>query len=157
MVCQFLLLIALSLVACRPAGPGVVEAPKVEDLPPFDPATQATVSYVNIEQALHLLESNPDALVLDVRSRGEYDKAHLPKAVSFPYDFQNAAIDRALAAHPDYDTKKIYFLYGSNENYHGVDVSMRLREVGYQYLFCMNGGIEDWIKKGLPVMSKGME
>lgn len=156
-VWQFLLLITLSLVACRPPGPQVVETPKVADLPPFDPASQITVSYVGIEHARHLLESNPDALVLDVRPREEYDKAHLPKAVSFPYDFQNATIDGALAAHPDYDTKKVYFLYGSNENYHGIDVSMRLRQMGYQYLFCMNGGIEDWIKMGLPVMSKGMK
>lgn len=156
-VCQFLLLITLSSVACRPPGPKVVEVPKVADLPPFDPATQISVSYLDIEHARHLLESNPDTLVLDVRPPEEYDTAHLPKAVSFPYDFQKKTIDGALAAHPDFDTKKTYFLYGSAENYYAIDVSMRLRAMGYQYLYCMNGGIEDWIKKGLPVMSKGMK
>jgi len=142
-----------AFVACRPAEISVAEAPDVEDLPPFDPATQQTVAYLNIEHVKHFLESNPDVFVLDVRTLEEYDKVHLPGAVSFPYDFKKKTIKKVLAAHPDYKTKNTYFFYGSNENYYEIDVSMHFRNLGYQYLFCMNGGIEDWIKDGLPVMS----
>jgi len=145
----------MMLVACRPPGPKAVETPDAEDLPPFDPATQQTVTYLEIAHAVHFLESNPDAIVLDVRGREDYDKVHLPKAVSFPYDFEKKKIKKALAAHPDYDTKKSYFIYGSKENYYALDVSNRLKVSGYQYLFCIrqDSGIEDWVKAGLPVSS----
>ncbi len=156
-VFQFLLLSTLGLAACRPAGPKLLEAPKIADLPPFDPATQVTVSYLDLEHVGHFLESNPEALLLDVRTRGEYDEGHLPKALSFPYDFENQTIDGVLEAHPDLDSKKICFIYGSKENYYAVQVIVRLRSKGYQYLFCMNGGIEDWVEKGLPLMSGDMD
>ncbi len=153
-VYQIMLLIAVSMVACRPAGPKVVEAVDVEDLPPFDPATQQTTAHLNVSQVHFFLESNPQAIVLDVRPLEEYDKAHLPGAVSFPYDFKTTSIQKELEAHPNYDAKKVYLSYGSKENFYAIDVVSKLSAAGYQYLFSMNGGIEDWVREGLPLMSK---
>ena len=155
MICQFFLLLVMMIIACRPSGPKVVEKPDLEDLPPFDPSTQQSVAYLEISHAAHFLESNPDAIVLDARGREDYDKVHLPNAVSFPYDFEKMSIKKELAAHPDYDTKKIYFIYGSKKDFHATDIANRMKGMGYQYLFCVRNesGIEDWIKAGLPVVS----
>ena len=155
-VYQILLLSVLGLCACRPAGPKVVKAESVKDLAPFDPSTQQTMTRLGVGHVKHFLESNPEALVLDVRPSAEYDKAHLPGAVSFPYDFKNSSIEKELEVHSDYTPKKIYFTYGSKENFYAIDVVSRLNESGYQYLYSMNGGIEDWVKLGLPVESAGV-
>ena len=144
-------------VACRPSGPRVAEMPDMEEMPPFDPATQQTITYLEIAHIQHFLDSNPDVIVLDVRGRDEFDKVHLPKAISFPYDpkEKKKMVDKSLAALSNYDTKKIHFVYGSKENYYALDVCNRLRIAGYQYLFCIrqDSGIEDWVKAGLPVVS----
>ncbi len=126
----------------------------MEDLPPFDPATQQTQTRLNIEHIKHFLESNPDAILLDVRGLEDYDKGHLPGAVSFPYDLKKQSIQEQLIAHPDYDTKKVYLTYGSTENFYAIEVVLRMASAGYQYLNSLNGGIEDWVKLGLPVESK---
>lgn len=142
------------MVACRPAAPKGIKTVDVEDLPPFDPASQQTLARLAVGHVKHFLESNSDAIILDVRSLEEYNKAHLPGAVSFPYDFEKMSIQEELAAHPDYDKKKVYLAYGSKENFYSIDVISRLSDAGFQYLNSMNGGIEDWIKLGLPVESK---
>lgn len=139
--------------ACRPSLPKVAEIPDMEDMPPFDPATQQSISHMGLKHVKHFLDSNPDAIVLDVRPREEYDLAHLPRAISFPYDIDGKNINESLVAHPEYDTKKKYFTYGSKEDFHSIDVSWQLIKRGFQNMFSMNGGIEDWIKEGLPVMS----
>ena len=125
----------------------------VEDLPPFDPATQQTMARMNLAQAEHFLESNPKAIVLDVRSREDYDTAHLSGAVFFPFDLKKASIEAAQKSNPDFTKKKVYFLYGSKDNFYSIEVALRLIASGHQHIFVLNGGIEDWIKKGLPVMS----
>ena len=146
-------------IACRPSAPKVLKKPDLEELPPFDPSTQQSVAYLEISHAVHFLESNPDAIVLDARRREDYDKVHLPTAVSFPYDFKKKSIKKELAAHPDFDTKKKYFIYGSNKDYNATDTANRMKDKGYQYLFCTRNetGIEDWVKAGLPVMSTAAE
>lgn len=123
----------------------------VEDLPPFDPASQKTLAHLGVRHVKYFLESNPDAIILDVRPLEEYNEAHLPGAVSFPYDFEKMSIQEELAAHPDYDKKKVYLAYGSKENFYSTEVVSRLSRAGFQYLNSMNGGIEDWITLGLPV------
>lgn len=151
--CQILLLISLLASACRPAGPEVIESADVEDLPPFDPATQQAMARLSLEHSIHFIESNPEAVLLDVRGRKEYDKAHISKAVSFPYNPKNKSMAKALNSNPDYNTKKVYFLYGSKDNFYAIEIALRFMASGHQHIFIMNGGIEDWIKKGLPVMS----
>lgn len=142
------------MTACRPPAVKVVQAQKVEDLKPFDPASQKTLSRFNLEHVKHFLESNPDARLLDVRSRAEYDQGHLPGAVSFPYDFETMSITEELQKHPEYDSKDLVLAYGSKENFYAIDVASRLSDAGHRYVSSMNGGFEDWVKLGLPVESK---
>lgn len=145
---QILLLASVLAVACRPA-PTVVEAADVEDLPPFDTSTQQTMARLSVAHAIHFLESNPQAILLDVRGREEYDKAHLPGAISFPYNVSQP-IAKTLKSYPSFDTKGVYFIYGIDE-INAINVSIGLLGLGYQHLFILNGGIEAWVKKEQPV------
>ncbi|MCF6311934.1 MAG: rhodanese-like domain-containing protein [Verrucomicrobiales bacterium] len=132
----------------------VVKAQKVEDMEPFDPATQKTYARFTVEHAKHFLENNPNAWVLDVRSQTEYDQGHLTGAVSFPYDFEKMSIEEELQKHSDRDLKTPVFAYGSKEDFHAIEVATRLRAAGFQFVSSLNGGIEDWMKLGLPVELK---
>ncbi|NOY01034.1 MAG: hypothetical protein GXP30_15095 [Verrucomicrobia bacterium] len=149
--CRTLLLLSLFAVACQPTVPKAIEAADVEDLPPFDPATQQALALLSLEHSIHFLESNPKAILLDIRGREEYDKAHLPGAVYFPYDFKKLSIEEALESNPGLGKRGVYFIYGSKENFYVIDVAHRFIGSGHQYIFVMSGGIEDWIAKGLPV------
>ena len=91
--------------------------------------------------------------MLDVRGRKDYDTAHVSGAVSFPYDFKKKSIAAAQESNPDFTTKDMYFFYGSKENFYAIDVALKFMASGHQHIFILNGGIEDWIKKGHPVMS----
>lgn len=148
MLGQILLLASVLAVACRPA-PTVVKAADVEDLPPFDTSTQQAMARLSVAHSVHFLESNPHAILLDVRGREEYDKAHLPGAISFPYNVSQP-IAKTLESYPSFDTKAVFFVYGTDE-INAINISIGFLRLGYQHLFILNGGIEAWVKKGHPV------
>lgn len=85
-----------------------------------------------------LLSETPDAVLIDVRSAGEFNAGHLPKSHNF--DIMSGAFQRKIAT---LDKDKTYFLYCRSGNRSGM-ASKILANNGFAKVFNMSGGIGSW-------------
>lgn len=92
-------------------------------------------------------EATPDAFLLDVRTPGEYQQAHLEGATLIPYDVLKQYEENLPT---DKDTP--IFVYCRSGNRSGI-ASGTLVDLGYTQVYNMAGGINDWISMGYPVVT----
>jgi len=62
------------------------------ELSSHNPATNGYM-IVNVSEAKQMMESNPDLVIVDVRTREEYESGHIPNAVSIPFNEFEGRID----------------------------------------------------------------
>jgi thioredoxin 1 len=85
--------------------------------------------------------------ILDVRTQEEYDLSHLANAVNI--DIRKPDFDRNSAAL--YKDIPVYVYCKSGKR--SSDAAEKLRTLGFGQVVEMKGGIEDWQKKGFPVVA----
>lgn len=86
-----------------------------------------------------LIQENPDAVVLDVRTQSEYENEHLPGAVHldyFGYDF----LERLEAL----DKSKTYLIY-CRSGRRSVRVCVLMHNSGFANLYNLDGGMKAWV------------
>lgn len=134
----FMLVIALSLVLSACAGESAPAAPtggeQVEQ--PEQPA-KATVQDITPEEAKERLDSDEAIILVDVRSKEEFDSGHIEGAVLLPVD---QIQKNAAEVFPDKDA--VYFVYCRSGSRSGAATAMMV-DLGYQNVFDL-GGIIDW-------------
>jgi rhodanese-related sulfurtransferase len=109
-----------------------------------------TVAYQNILD-------NPDKYILiDVRSNGEYTTAHASSSVNLPihymYDDTHGLKNELGVPLPKNTDQEIYLLC-TGGRLAGVAYSY-LEHYGYRNIKRVEGGITNWAKQGLPVITK---
>jgi rhodanese-related sulfurtransferase len=98
---------------------------------------------VSVAQAVEIRDAG--AFVLDVREPDEWAQAHIPDATWIPLgDLQNR-----LSEVPK-DQPILVYCRSGNRSQTGRDI---LLAAGYQNVTSMSGGINEWIKQGLPTVS----
>ncbi|MEO6831831.1 MAG: rhodanese-like domain-containing protein [Chitinophagaceae bacterium] len=90
------------------------------------------------------LKAMPDAVLVDVRTSEEYADGHLAEAKNIcwtcpGFESEIAAVDKA----------KPVFVYCSVGGRSAQAVS-KMREMGFQNVYDLKGGIRAWHSKGLP-------
>ncbi|HZX46583.1 MAG TPA: rhodanese-like domain-containing protein [Clostridia bacterium] len=91
---------------------------------------------ISAEEAKDIMDSE-DAIILDVRSRDEYEKEHIQNAVSLPSTEIESLAEEML---PDKNaTILIYCKTGKNS----AEAAEKLVKMGYTKVYDF-GGIEDW-------------
>jgi rhodanese-related sulfurtransferase len=102
---------------------------------------------ITVDEAARLIEENkdnPDFVILDVRTSGEYEAGHLESAINI--DFYSDSFEKQLGA---LDRGKIYLQYcrigGRSKSTLAVMKRLDFREV-----YNMDGGFMAWGKKGYP-------
>ncbi|MDZ7879785.1 MAG: rhodanese-like domain-containing protein [Saprospiraceae bacterium] len=93
---------------------------------------------INAAEFEKLLSETSDAVVLDVRTMGEFGSGHLPKAQNI--DVTSSQFQSKIA---QLDKNKTYFLYCRSGNRSGM-ASKILAQNGLTKLFNMSGGIGSW-------------
>ncbi|MEC7353103.1 MAG: rhodanese-like domain-containing protein [Planctomycetota bacterium] len=115
------------------------------------------LKFVNSTRAIELLEVRTGAfgsrgtrvnVWLDPRTLAEYEKAHIPGAISMPFprieqDAKSRLINAATIIVYDTDWDDVI----------GVSASKRLMELGYSEVYTLRGGIEAWVADGHGVAS----
>ena len=99
-----------------------------------------TASYqqVTAEEAKSMMEEQPDAVILDVREKDEYDAGHIPGAVLLPVGTINE--ETAASAIPEKDTVVLVYCRSGNRS---KTASQVLADLGYTQIYEF-GGIKDW-------------
>ena len=89
------------------------------------------------------------AVLLDARTRENYNNGHLPKAISLPISDFNQAYNEVS---PLLNTDKAIIIYCIGV--HCIDSSLLAKELyqkGFREIFVYKGGIEDWTAQNLPI------
>ena len=90
------------------------------------------------EEAVKVMEGNPDCMVVDVRTEAEYAGGHIPGAVNVPLDRIEAG-DVADVL-PDKHQPLLLYCYAGRRS---VEAAKKLASMGYTSAYEF-GGIVDW-------------
>ena len=97
---------------------------------------------VELDKAQQLLTTNKELVVLDVRTKGEFQQGHLPNAINIDYNAADFAsrID-------DLDRNKPYLIY-CHAGVRSKAAFQMMQQKGFIQLYNMKGGWAEWSKKG---------
>ncbi len=88
------------------------------------------------EEAMALIDNNPDLVILDLRSQKEYDQGHISNAVYLPYKDLKAKMD-------ELDQGNAYLVYDTDGK-DSLKASKLLAESGYSRIYTLVGGYKKW-------------
>ncbi len=96
-----------------------------------------TFKHLTHDEAVKMMNENPDAILLDVRTQDEYDKKHIPKAVLLPIENLRKG---DFAKIPDKNATIIIYCWTGRR---AEDSAQILADKGYKNVYEM-GGLVDW-------------
>ena len=85
------------------------------------------------------LESDSDAVIIDVRTEGEFNEGYIPKAINLDIFKGQEFID----AIKELDTDKSYYLYCRSGARSGQACSI-MNQLGFEKAYNLMGGFSSW-------------
>lgn len=92
-------------------------------------------------------KSDPDFIVLDVRTPEEFAQGHLPEKTPINLDFYAPDFREKLS---QLDRGKTYLVYCRTGHRSGETVNF-MKELGFRRVYDLQGGLTAWQSAGLPV------
>lgn len=89
---------------------------------------------ISVEEAYNMVESNNEIIILDVRTKEEYNEGHLKNAINIPVDIINTFEES--------NKDKEIIIYCRSGVRAGTAMN-ELHKMGYTNLYTF-GGIQDW-------------
>ncbi|MEU8006116.1 rhodanese-like domain-containing protein [Catellatospora sp. NPDC049111] len=108
--------------------------------------TPTTSAAIDIVSTRALIAANPDVLLVDVRTPGEYESAHIAGSINLPLDQVDAHLQHIVAAAGG--TMVIVCQSGNRAG----QCQTRLAAAGTTGATVMTGGMNAWIAAGAPVV-----
>lgn len=104
------------------------------------PVKEEKINYrqISIEEAKSLMESEENYIILDVRTKEEYEEKHIPGAVLVPNEIIG---DEEIPELPDKNQMILIYCRSGNRSKQAAE---KLAALGYTNIFEF-GGINDWI------------
>jgi rhodanese-related sulfurtransferase len=109
-------------------------------------STAATIETVSPSAAAEAIDSNADAIVLDIRTPEEFEEGIIEGAVNIDFYEPNFA-DQLDGL----DKSADYVVYCRSGNRSGQAMPT-FRELGFTSVIEIDGGITGWYQEGLPVL-----
>lgn len=104
------------------------------------------MSVIDVAAARSLLTDNPDALVVDVRTPGEFETVHIPGSINLPLDQVDAHLDRIVS---DAGGRLVLVCQAGSRASRCQQV---LAEAGLPDTLVLTGGVDAWTAAGAPVV-----
>lgn len=108
-----------------------------------------TIEDVTLEEAFTLIEdnrSNPDFVIIDLRTAAEYASGHIEKAINLDYNSENFEDEL-----DELDKDKTYLIYCQTDQLSGKVLDM-MEKLGFREVYNLLGGIAWWKKVKLPTV-----
>lgn len=102
-----------------------------------DDESEVSVNTINAEEAIEMMESGDEFILVDVRTQAEYDEGHIEGAVLLPLDQLETLSEEQLT-----DKEATLFVYCRSGS-RSAQASQLLVDLGYQNVYDI-GGIVDW-------------
>ena len=106
---------------------------------------------VTVAEAFQLIQDNadnPDFVILDVRTPGEFAGGHIESAVNIDFYADSFKTDLNRL-----DKNKTYLIYCRSGNRSGKTLTM-MRELKFRNVYEMKDGIKQWKKESLPIVNE---
>jgi len=100
---------------------------------------------LTFDELLGMYQNNEKFILLDARSREDYDKGHLPGALSIPLEDIKDFADRLDKG------EKIVTYCGGFQCPLSTEAAKELKKLGFQYVCEYKGGMQEWAEKGYPI------
>jgi len=120
------------------------------DSPKSSGMIDSGVSIITPQQAFTLIEenkNNPDFVIIDSRRQSKYSVAHIENAMNVYLNTSD--IDSFRSALSGLDKNRTYLTYCPTGC--GSDAK-EMKSLGFTKVYNMQGGINQWIAEGLPVV-----
>jgi len=136
------------VIGCSAQG----DSPKLNlnDLPKSSGIIDSGVSIITPQQAFTLIEENKnnlDFVIIDSRRQSKYSVAHIENAMNVYLNTSD--IDSFRSALSGLDKNRTYLTYCPTGC--GSDAK-EMKSLGFTKVYNMQGGINQWIAEGLPVV-----
>lgn len=105
----------------------------------------SSIPSVDVKQAKEILDSNEGAIMLDVRTEGEYQQAHVPGSILVPLD----QLSMKMRELEKYKSKDVMVLCRSGNR--SASATAMLNNAGFEKAQNVSGGIGSWYRAGLPI------
>ena len=92
---------------------------------------------ISADEAMEIMETEEDYIILDVRTQEEYDERHIPGAILIPNETIGSEEIREL---PNKEQMILVYCRSGNRS---KQASKKLTELGYTNIYEF-GGINDW-------------
>ena len=109
------------------------------------PSTTISFGDVTVEEAKSLVESNVSLIIVDVRTREEYDSGHIEGAILIPVSELEGRINELSK-----EEELLIYCRTGNRSSNSVNI---LKANGYTKIFHMDDGIIAWIQAGYPTVN----
>ncbi len=96
-------------------------------------------THLNADEAMNMMASTPNAILLDVREQEEYDKKHIPNAVLLPIEKINAGQDIETTL-PDKNRPILVYCQTGRR---AENAASKLAKMGYKHVYEF-GGLVEW-------------
>lgn len=110
------------------------------------PGQAGAIRHLGPGEAVAELQSDPQAILVDVRTPAEFQSGHLRGALNLELDRLEAQAAQAL---PDKNANLVVYCRSGNRSAFAVQI---LERMGYTHLVNVTGGIAAWSAQGLPVV-----
>jgi len=111
-------------------------------------AKDASIENVGAETFAGIIElnkSNPNVVILDIRTPAEFRAGHIAGAVML--DFYSSTFARDFK---NLDRSKTYLVYCRSGNRSG-QLMRAITNLGFKKVYNLESGIKDWLGKGYPL------
>ncbi len=99
---------------------------------------RTTVPNISGDEFHRLMQEHADAVVLDVRTAGEFHAGHIPGAVNL--DMMDARFAEKVQSY-DRNVPVLLYCRSGNRSYHAGNVMMKL---GFEQVYNLASGLFDW-------------
>lgn len=107
------------------------------------------IKFISKEDLFEMMENKEKFTLVEVLAKEEYEKEHLPFAVSIPVNELETLSPRLL---PDKNARIVVYC-SSFICTASTGAARKLQSLGYRDILDYKGGKEDWRTAGLPLIS----
>jgi rhodanese-related sulfurtransferase len=117
--------------------------------------THADVHEISVEEFDEMIENHDDLLVVDVREAGEFRRGHIPGALLLPHGLLEGAVDDAgrLQMEQLLGGHHKTFVLCSRDGSGSAAAADRLRQLGFEKVYSLAGGIVRWQAQGYALVT----
>ena len=123
----------LSIAVCSCSGS--TEKAEVTEVMPEE--KEITYTEISMSEAMEIMESQENYIILDVRTEEEFNRGHIPEAVCIPNEVIEEKAEEKL---PDKEQLLLVYCRSGNRS---KQASRKLAKLGYTKVYEF-GGIKDW-------------